>query len=191
MHSLLRSRGSRQSPADATCLPGNECTTKISRGGGCQGARTFCAVVREVAIIARCFADCFLPFPSPQTHPLRWPSTSILSGTSTIRVKARAFSHRAATATGDDAIILQTQIARSYGLRGDFAKAREVLKGLEPQLPAAGAEARADTRSNSVEPMRPLLIHQRHRPPTRKNRRARHTSEPMKSQSAGSWTVWP
>jgi tetratricopeptide (TPR) repeat protein len=48
-----------------------------------------------------------------------------------------------ATATGDDAIILQTQIARSYGLRGDFAKAREILKGLKPQLPAAGAEARA------------------------------------------------
>jgi tetratricopeptide (TPR) repeat protein len=47
------------------------------------------------------------------------------------------------SATGDDAIILQTQIARSYGLRGDFAKAREVLKDLEPQLPAAGAEARA------------------------------------------------
>jgi tetratricopeptide (TPR) repeat protein len=46
------------------------------------------------------------------------------------------------TASGDDAIILQTQIARSYGLRGDFEKAREILKGLEPQLPAAGAEAR-------------------------------------------------
>ena len=48
-----------------------------------------------------------------------------------------------ATATGDDAIILQTQIARSYGLRGDFAKAREILKDLEAQLPSAGAEARA------------------------------------------------
>ena len=48
-----------------------------------------------------------------------------------------------ATATGDDAIILQTQIARSYGLRGDFPKAREILKALEPQLPAAGVEARA------------------------------------------------
>jgi tetratricopeptide (TPR) repeat protein len=48
-----------------------------------------------------------------------------------------------ATATGDDAIILQTQIARSYGLRGDFTKAREILKSLEPQLPAAGVEARA------------------------------------------------
>ena len=48
-----------------------------------------------------------------------------------------------ATATGDDAIILQTQIARSYGLRGDFPKAREILKDLERQLTAAGAEARA------------------------------------------------
>ncbi|MEO8565061.1 MAG: tetratricopeptide repeat protein [Betaproteobacteria bacterium] len=48
-----------------------------------------------------------------------------------------------ATATGDDAIVLQTQIARSYGLRGDFAKAREILKDLEPQLPGAGVEARA------------------------------------------------
>jgi tetratricopeptide (TPR) repeat protein len=48
-----------------------------------------------------------------------------------------------ATATGDDAIVLQTQIARSYGLRGDFAKAREILKGLEPQLRGAGIEARA------------------------------------------------
>src|ERR1700719_1347037 len=53
------------------------------------------------------------------------------------------FREALATATGDDAIILQTQIARSYGLRGDFAKAREILKGLEPQLPAAGLEARA------------------------------------------------
>jgi len=48
-----------------------------------------------------------------------------------------------ATATGDDAIVLQTQIARTYGLRGDFAKAREILKGLEPQLGGAGVEARA------------------------------------------------
>jgi tetratricopeptide (TPR) repeat protein len=37
---------------------------------------------------------------------------------------------------------LQTQIARSYGLRADFAKARAILKSLEPQLPTAGDEAR-------------------------------------------------
>ena len=47
------------------------------------------------------------------------------------------------TATGDDALILQTQIARSYGLRKDFAKARDVLKSIEKNVPAAGPEARA------------------------------------------------
>ena len=47
-----------------------------------------------------------------------------------------------ATATPDDAFILQTQIARSFGLRGDFEKAREILKGLEPRLAGVNAEAR-------------------------------------------------
>ena len=45
-------------------------------------------------------------------------------------------------ATGDDALILQTQIARTCGLRRDFSKAREILEGIEPQLLAAGPEAR-------------------------------------------------
>ena len=47
------------------------------------------------------------------------------------------------TATSDDALILQTQIARTWGLRGDFAKAREILRSVEPQLAFASAEARA------------------------------------------------
>ncbi len=46
-----------------------------------------------------------------------------------------------ATAAGDDTLILQTQIARSYGLRGDFATARQVLADIEPATRAAGAEA--------------------------------------------------
>lgn len=46
------------------------------------------------------------------------------------------------TATGDDVDILQTQIARSYGIRRDFAKGQEILKGLEPQVQIAGVEAR-------------------------------------------------
>ena len=46
------------------------------------------------------------------------------------------------TASGDDALILQTQIARSYGLRKDFATARAVLRDIEPQTAQAGAEAR-------------------------------------------------
>lgn len=51
------------------------------------------------------------------------------------------FRSALASATGDDKVILQTQIARSYGLRGDFATAQEILKGLEPGLQTAGAEA--------------------------------------------------
>jgi tetratricopeptide (TPR) repeat protein len=46
------------------------------------------------------------------------------------------------TAAGDDALILQTQIARTHGLRMDFAKAREILQSIEAELPSAGAEAR-------------------------------------------------
>jgi tetratricopeptide (TPR) repeat protein len=47
-----------------------------------------------------------------------------------------------ATATGDDAFVLRTQIARSYGLRGRFDEARAILRDLEPQLSRVGAEAR-------------------------------------------------
>jgi tetratricopeptide (TPR) repeat protein len=47
-----------------------------------------------------------------------------------------------ASARGDDLLILQTQIARTYGLRGDFARARQILDGIEPALRTAGAEAR-------------------------------------------------
>jgi len=46
-----------------------------------------------------------------------------------------------ATATGDDALILRTQIARSWGIRRDFEQARAVLAEVEPQVNAAGAEA--------------------------------------------------
>lgn len=40
------------------------------------------------------------------------------------------------TATGDEALILQTQIARTHGLRKDFSKAREILNSVEQDLPA-------------------------------------------------------
>jgi tetratricopeptide (TPR) repeat protein len=53
------------------------------------------------------------------------------------------FREALATAQGDDALILATQIARTHGLRRDLARAREVLKSIEPQLPSAGSEARA------------------------------------------------
>ena len=47
------------------------------------------------------------------------------------------------TTKGDDALILHTQIARTHGLRKDFAKARAVLAAIEPQMKTAGNEARA------------------------------------------------
>jgi tetratricopeptide (TPR) repeat protein len=47
-----------------------------------------------------------------------------------------------AGAEPDDALILQTQIARSYGLRGDFVQAREILRGIEAQPGSASAEVR-------------------------------------------------
>ena len=47
-----------------------------------------------------------------------------------------------ATASADETFILQTQIARTYGLRGEFTQARDILKELEPRLPDASIEAR-------------------------------------------------
>jgi len=45
-------------------------------------------------------------------------------------------------ASPDDQLILQTQIARTYGLRGNFAKAREVLQSVEPRMATASPEAK-------------------------------------------------
>ena len=46
-----------------------------------------------------------------------------------------------ATAQGDDALILQTQIARTWGLRRDFTKARAILAEVQPKVAQAGLEA--------------------------------------------------
>ena len=58
-------------------------------------------------------------------------------------VSEQRFRAALASATGDDALILQTQIARTYGLRGDFARAQQILDDIEPQVGSAGAEVRA------------------------------------------------
>ena len=47
-----------------------------------------------------------------------------------------------ATASDDDAIILKTQIARTYGLRGEFARALQMLGEVEPQIKGASMEAK-------------------------------------------------
>jgi len=46
------------------------------------------------------------------------------------------------TASPNDALILQTQIARTYGLRRDFSRAREVLAGIQSQIQDASVEAK-------------------------------------------------
>lgn len=46
-------------------------------------------------------------------------------------------------ASGDDALILQTQIARTYGLRRDFERARAILAEIAPRIGAASAQAQA------------------------------------------------
>jgi tetratricopeptide (TPR) repeat protein len=45
-------------------------------------------------------------------------------------------------ATGDDALILRTQIARTYGLRKDFDGARKLLREIEAAVGTAGPEAK-------------------------------------------------
>jgi hypothetical protein len=47
------------------------------------------------------------------------------------------------TASGDDALILQTQIAGTFGLRRQFAEAASVLARVEAAVQVAGPEARA------------------------------------------------
>lgn len=44
--------------------------------------------------------------------------------------------------SGDDALILQTQLARTFSLRSRFAEAHALLDAIAPQLAGAGAEPR-------------------------------------------------
>lgn len=48
-----------------------------------------------------------------------------------------------ATATPEEKLILHTQIARTYGLRRDFERARAILAEIEPQIQEADAAAQA------------------------------------------------
>jgi tetratricopeptide (TPR) repeat protein len=51
------------------------------------------------------------------------------------------FRQALAGASGDDALELQTQIARTYGMRKDFAAARRILDEIQPRIARAGAPA--------------------------------------------------
>ena len=52
------------------------------------------------------------------------------------------FREALATATGDDALVRETQIARTHGLRRDPDRARELLDAVRARLDGAGPEPR-------------------------------------------------
>lgn len=58
-------------------------------------------------------------------------------------VSEARFRERLRDASPDDAAILLTQIARTYGLRREFDRARAILAPLAPELPSRSAEAQA------------------------------------------------
>jgi tetratricopeptide (TPR) repeat protein len=57
-------------------------------------------------------------------------------------ISEERFRSALSTASDDDVLILQTQIARTYGLRSDFSKAQQILAEIEPQIQNAGNEAK-------------------------------------------------
>jgi tetratricopeptide (TPR) repeat protein len=56
-------------------------------------------------------------------------------------VSEQRFREALDSASADDKLILQTQIARTYGLRREFERARSILKLIEPQIQRASPQA--------------------------------------------------
>jgi tetratricopeptide (TPR) repeat protein len=56
-------------------------------------------------------------------------------------VSERRFRDAMTGASAHDKLVLQTQVARTWGLRRDFARTREILDEIAPQLPGATPEA--------------------------------------------------
>lgn len=54
----------------------------------------------------------------------------------------QVFREALARAKGDEALILATQIARTFTIRGEFANAERELEAIEPRLATAGVEVR-------------------------------------------------
>src|SRR5438094_54505 len=57
-------------------------------------------------------------------------------------VSEQRFRAAIVQAAPDDAFILETQVARTWGLRRAFARAREILAAIEPRFDAASPEAK-------------------------------------------------
>jgi tetratricopeptide (TPR) repeat protein len=52
------------------------------------------------------------------------------------------FRSALSTASADDALLLQTQIARTYGMRRNFSHAQHILSDIEPQIQHASVETK-------------------------------------------------
>lgn len=70
-----------------------------------------------------------------------WPDLRTLWDFGRPEVSEQRFRTLLATARGDEALVLQTQIARTLGLRRRLDEARVLLQSLRPGLDDAGAEA--------------------------------------------------
>lgn len=57
-------------------------------------------------------------------------------------ISEERFRSALSTVSGDDALILQTQIARTYGIRRDFSQAQQILSEIEPQIQGATIETK-------------------------------------------------
>jgi len=57
-------------------------------------------------------------------------------------ISEERFRSALSTASGDDGLILQTQIARTYGLRRNFSQAQQILSDIEPQIQGASIETK-------------------------------------------------
>ena len=88
--------------------------------------------VRRLAVVAVLFATSAHAIDLDSMWDFRQPAVS-----------EERFRAALKSASGDDALILQTQIARTYMLRGDFDTARGLLAATQASVQAAGPEARA------------------------------------------------
>ena len=99
---------------------------------------SFTADAHPLARRLRCAAALLLLFIHPllcHAMEIRW----LWDFSDPARSEA-VFRERLKSASSDDALSLQTQIARSYGLRSRFDEAFALLDQIEPQLAQAGAE---------------------------------------------------
>jgi hypothetical protein len=58
-------------------------------------------------------------------------------------ISEQRFRSALPAASADETLILQTQIARTYGLRRNFSQAQQILAGIEPQIHSASLEAQS------------------------------------------------